>query len=209
MRKDLRIILILLSCNIFLFSSCVKEEDRYITYARITLNGKPYEHFDTQKWYLSPMFPVISEYNECNRQLYELGLFLRQRDYKGNAYLLHIYFDAPLQRLKINESYTIVPTADTLVYKEKRMEFIMKTWKERRQLSAFGSGGVSILSTINKDGSSDEITSLSGTCVLYGIDSKGFVHGHLKLTGFSSTAQRFNLEGNFTADAGQNNVGQK
>ena len=203
MRKNLRIILVLLSCNLFLLAGCTKEEDRYVTYAKITLNGELYEHYDSRNWIVPPIYPVISEYNECNRQLCELVLFLRQRGNKGNAYLLHVYFDAPLQRLEINEPYTIVSTTDTLLFKENRMGFIQKVWKNRRQLTTFGNGGVSILSSINKRESSNVITSLSGTCVLYEVDSMGFVHGYLKFVGSSSTAQRFNLEGNFTADAGK------
>ena len=90
-----------------------------------------------------------------------------------------------------------------MLFKENRMGFIQKVWKNRRQLTTFGNGGVSILSSINKGESSNVITSLSGTCVLYEVDSMGFVHGYLKFVGSSSTAQRFNLEGNFTADAGK------
>ena len=49
MIKFLKVSLILL-CNIFLLSSCMKEVEGYDTFATITLNGEVYKDYDSWNW---------------------------------------------------------------------------------------------------------------------------------------------------------------
>lgn len=203
MIKFLKVSLIL-SCNIFLLSSCMKEVEGYDIYATITLNGEVYKDYDSWNWLRHSRNPFFMSRLECEQQLTELELSLRkQPDNSSNdAYRLDIIFDSPLKKLKLKEPYTIVSTTDTLLYKNKPLDFYKKTWENRRYLPTFGSGGVSILSTITGDRRTGVVTSLSGTCVLNDLDKEGFAHGYLKLSGIWPTGKRYNLEGVFTANVG-------
>ena len=203
MTKFLKVSLILL-CNIFLLSSCMKEVEGYDTFATITLNGEVYKNYDSWNWLRSSYNPVFLSRLECEEQLTELDLYLRkQPDNRSNrAYSLDIIFDSPLKKLKLKEPYTIVSTADTLLYKNKPLDFYQKIWEDRRHLPTFGSGGVCILSTVTGYIRTAVVTSLSGICVLDEFDKKGFAHGYLKLSGIWPTGERCNLEGDFTAHAG-------
>ena len=107
-----------------------------------------------------------------------------------------------MKKLKLKEPYTIVSTADTLLYKNKPLDFYKKIWEDRRNLPTFSSGGVCILRTVTGDSRTEVVTSLSGTCVLNDYDKKGFAHGYLKLSGIWPTGERCYLEGDFTAHAG-------
>ena len=203
MIKFLKVSLILL-CNIFLLSSCMKEVEGYDTFATITLNGEVYKNYDSWNWLRSSYNPVFLSILGCEEQLTELDLYLRkQPDNRSNhAYSLYIVFDSPLKKLKLKEPYTIVSTEDTLLYKNKRLDFYKKIWEDRRHLPTFGSGGVCILRTMTGDSRTEVFTSLSGTCVLNDYDKKGFAHGYLKLSGIWPTGERYYLEGDFTAHAG-------
>ena len=155
-------------------------------------------------WLRSSYNPVFLSILGCEEQLTELDLYLRkQPDNRSNhAYSLYIVFDSPLKKLKLKEPYTIVSTEDTLLYKNKRLDFYKKIWEDRRHLPTFGSGGVCILRTMTGDSRTEVFTSLSGTCVLNDYDKKGFAHGYLKLSGIWPTGERCYLEGDFTAHAG-------
>ena len=203
MIKFLKVSLILL-CNTFLLSSCMKEVEGYDTFATITLNGEVYKNYDSWNWLRSSYNPSFLSILECEAQLTELDLYLRkQPDNRSNhAYSLYIVFDSPLKKLKLKEPYTIVSTEDTLLYKNKRLDFYKKIWEDRRHLPTFGSGGVCILRTMTGDSRTEVFTSLSGTCVLNDYDKKGFAHGYLKLSGIWPTGERCYLEGDFTAHAG-------
>ena len=203
MVKFLKVSLILL-CNIFLLSSCMKEVEGYDTFATITLNGEVYKDYDSWNWLRSSYNPSFLSRLECEGQLTELDLYLRkQPDNRSNyAYSLDIIFDSPLKKLKLKEPYTIVSTADTLLYKNKPLDFCKKIWEDRRNLPTFSSGGVCILRTVTGDSRTEVVTSLSGTCLLNDFDKKGFVHGYLKLSGIWPTGERCYLEGDFTAHAG-------
>ena len=203
MIKFLKVSLILL-CNTFLLSSCMKEVEGYDTFATITLNGEVYKNYDSWNWLRSSYNPVFLSILGCEEQLTELDLYLRkQPDNRSNhAYSLYIVFDSPLKKLKLKEPYTIVSTEDTLLYKNKRLDFYKKIWEDRRNLPTFGSGGVCILRTVTGDSRTEVVTSLSGTCLLNDFDKKGFVHGYLKLSGIWPTGERCYLEGDFTAHAG-------
>ncbi|MBW4738420.1 hypothetical protein KZO58_02620 [Prevotella histicola] len=203
MIKFLKVSLILL-CNTFLLSSCMREVEGYDTFATITLNGEVYKNYDSWNWLRSSYNPVFLSILGCEEQLTELDLYLRkQPDNRSNhAYSLYIVFDSPLKKLKLKEPYTIVSTEDTLLYKNKRLDFYKKIWEDRRHLPTFGSGGVCILRTMTGDSRTEVFTSLSGTCVLNDYDKKGFAHGYLKLSGIWPTGERCYLEGDFTAHAG-------
>ena len=203
MIKFLKVSLILL-CNTFLLSSCMKEVEGYDTFATITLNGEVYKDYDSWNWLRSSYNPVFLSILGSEEQLTELDLYLRkQPDNRSNhAYSLYIVFDSPLKKLKLKEPYTIVSTEDTLLYKNKRLDFYKKIWEDRRHLPTFGSGGVCILRTMTGDSRTEVFTSLSGTCVLNDYDKKGFAHGYLKLSGIWPTGERCYLEGDFTAHAG-------
>lgn len=203
MIKFLKISLILL-CNIFLLSSCMKEVEGYDTFATITLNGEVYKDYDSWNWLRSSQNPSFLSILECEGQLTELDLYLRKQtgNRSNHAYCLDIIFDSPLKKLKLKEPYTIVSTADTLLYKNKPLDFYKKIWEDRRNLPTFSSGGVCILRTVTGDSRTEVVTSLSGTCVLNDYDKKGFAHGYLKLSGIWPTGERYYLEGDFTAHAG-------
>ena len=203
MIKFLKVSLILL-CNIFLLSSCMKEVEGYDTFATITLNGEVYKNYDSWNWLRSSQNPSFLSILECEGQLTELDLYLRKQtgNRSNHAYSLDIVFDSPLKKLKLKEPYTIVSTADTLLYKNKPLDFYKKIWEDRRNLPTFGSGGVCILRTVTGDSRTEVVTSLSGTCLLNDFDKKGFVHGYLKLSGIWPTGERCYLEGDFTAHAG-------
>ena len=203
MTKFLKVSLILL-CNTFLLSSCMKEVEGYDTFATITLNGEVYKDYDSWNWLRSSYNPSFLSILECEAQLEELDLYLRKQpgNRSNHAYSLDIIFDSPLKKLKLKEPYTIVSTADTLLYKNKRLDFYKKIWEDRRHLPTFGSGGVCILRTMTGDSRTEVFTSLSGTCVLNDYDKKGFAHGYLKLSGIWPTGERCYLEGDFTAHAG-------
>ena len=203
MTKFLKVSLILL-CNIFLLSSCMKEVEGYDTFATITLNGEVYKDYDSWNWLRSSQNPSFLSILECEGQLTELDLYLRKQpgNRSNHAYSLDIIFDSPLKKLKLKEPYTIVSTEDTLLYKNKRLDFYKKIWEDRRHLPTFGSGGVCILRTMTGDSRTEVFTSLSGTCVLNDYDKKGFAHGYLKLSGIWPTGERCYLEGDFTAHAG-------
>jgi len=182
----------------------MKEVEGYDTFATITLNGEVYKNYDSWNWLRSSYNPVFLSRLECEEQLTELDLYLRkQPDNRSNhAYSLDIIFDSPLKKLKLKEPYTIVSTADTLLYKNKPLDFYKKIWEDRRYLPTFGSGGVCILRTVTGHIRTAVVTSLSGTCVLNDYDKKGFAHGYLKLSGIWPTGERCYLEGDFTAHAG-------
>ena len=203
MIKFLKVSLILL-CNIFLLSSCMKEVEGYDTFATITLNGEVYKNYDSWNWLRSSQNPSFLSILECEGQLTELDLYLRKQtgNRSNHAYCLDIIFDSPLKKLKLKEPYTIVSTADTLLYKNKPLDFYKKIWEDRRNLPTFSSGGVCILRTVTGDSRTEVVTSLSGTCVLNDYDKKGFAHGYLKLSGIWPTGERCYLEGDFTAHAG-------
>lgn len=203
MIKFLKVSLILL-CNIFLLSSCMKEVEGYDTFATITLNGEVYKDYDSWNWLRSSYNPSFLSILECEGQLEELDLYLRKQpgNRSNHAYCLDIIFDSPLKKLKLKEPYTIVSTADTLLYKNKPLDFYKKIWEDRRNLPTFSSGGVCILRTVTGDSRTEVVTSLSGTCLLNDYDKKGFVHGYLKLSGIWPTGERCYLEGDFTAHAG-------
>lgn len=203
MTKFLKVSLILL-CNIFLLSSCMKEVEGYDTFATITLNGEVYKDYDSWNWLRSSQNPSFLSILECEGQLTELDLYLRKQtgNRSNHAYCLDIIFDSPLKKLKLKEPYTIVSTADTLLYKNKPLDFYKKIWEDRRNLPTFSSGGVCILRTVTGDSRTEVVTSLSGTCVLNDYDKKGFAHGYLKLSGIWPTGERYYLEGDFTAHAG-------
>ena len=203
MIKFLKVYLILL-CNIFLLSSCMKEVEGYDTFATITLNGEVYKDYDSWNWLRSSQNPSFLSILECEGQLTELDLYLRKQtgNRSNHAYCLDIIFDSPLKKLKLKEPYTIVSTADTLLYKNKPLDFYKKIWEDRRNLPTFSSGGVCILRTVIGDSRTEVVTSLSGTCLLNDFDKKGFVHGYLKLSGIWPTGERCYLEGDFTAHAG-------
>ena len=203
MIKFLKVSLILL-CNTFLLSSCMKEVEGYDTFATITLNGEVYKNYDSWNWLRSSQNPSFLSILECEGQLTELDLYLRKQtgNRSNHAYSLDIVFDSPLKKLKLKEPYTIVSTADTLLYKNKPLDFYKKIWEDRRNLPTFGSGGVCILRTVTGDSRTEVVTSLSGTCLLNDFDKKGFVHGYLKLSGIWPTGERCYLEGDFTAHAG-------
>ena len=203
MIKFLKVSLILL-CNIFLLSSCMKEVEGYDTFATITLNGEVYKDYDSWNWLRSSQNPSFLSILECEGQLTELDLYLRKQtgNRSNHAYSLDIVFDSPLKKLKLKEPYTIVSTADTLLYKNKPLDFYKRIWEDRRNLPTFGSGGVCILRTVTGDSRTEVVTSLSGTCLLNDFDKKGFVHGYLKLSGIWPTGERCYLEGDFTAHAG-------
>lgn len=203
MIKFLKVSLILL-CNIFLLSSCMKEVEGYDTFATITLNGEVYKDYDSWNWLRSSQNPSFLSILECEGQLTELDLYLRKQtgNRSNHAYCLDIIFDSPLKKLKLKEPYTIVSTADTLLYKNKPLDFYKKIWEDRRNLPTFSSGGVCILRTVIGDSRTEVVTSLSGTCLLNDFDKKGFVHGYLKLSGIWPTGERCYLEGDFTAHAG-------
>ena len=203
MIKFLKVSLILL-CNIFLLSSCMKEVEGYDTFATITLNGEVYKDYDSWNWLRSSHNPSFLSILECEGQLTELDLYLRKQpgNRSNHAYCLDIIFDSPLKKLKLKEPYTIVSTADTLLYKNKPLDFYKKIWEDRRNLPTFSSGGVCILRTVIGDSRTEVVTSLSGTCLLNDFDKKGFVHGYLKLSGIWPTGERCYLEGDFTAHAG-------
>ena len=203
MIKFLKVSLILL-CNIFLLSSCMKEVEGYDTFATITLNGEVYKNYDSWNWLRSSQNPSFLSILECEGQLTELDLYLRKQtgNRSNHAYCLDIIFDSPLKKLKLKEPYTIVSTADTLLYKNKPLDFYKKIWEDRRNLPTFSSGGVCILRTVTGDSRTEVVTSLSGTCLLNDFDKKGFVHGYLKLSGIWPTGERCYLEGDFTAHAG-------
>jgi len=203
MIKFLKVSLILL-CNIFLLSSCMKEVEGYDTFATITLNGEVYKDYDSWNWLRSSQNPSFLSILECEGQLTELDLYLRKQtgNRSNHAYCLDIIFDSPLKKLKLKEPYTIVSTEDTLLYKNKPLDFYKKIWEDRRNLPTFGSGGVCILRTVTGDSRTEVVTSLSGTCILDDFDKKGFVHGYLKLSGIWPTGERYYLEGDFTAHAG-------
>ena len=203
MIKFLKVSLILL-CNTFLLSSCMKEVEGYDTFATITLNGEVYKDYDSWNWLRSSYNPSFLSILECEAQLEELDLYLRKQpgNRSNHAYSLDIIFDSPLKKLKLKEPYTIVSTEDTLLYKNKRLDFYKKIWEDRRHLPTFGSGGVCILRTMTGDSRTEVFTSLSGTCVLNDYDKKGFAHGYLKLSGIWPTGERCYLEGDFTAHAG-------
>ena len=203
MIKFLKVSLILL-CNTFLLSSCMKEVEGYDTFATITLNGEVYKDYDSWNWLRSSQNPSFLSILECEGQLTELDLYLRKQtgNRSNHAYCLDIIFDSPLKKLKLKEPYTIVSTADTLLYKNKPLDFYKKIWEDRRNLPTFSSGGVCILRTVTGDSRTEVVTSLSGTCVLNDYDKKGFAHGYLKLSGIWPTGERCYLEGDFTAHAG-------
>ena len=203
MIKFLKVSLILL-CNIFLLSSCMKEVEGYDTFATITLNGEVYKDYDSWNWLRSSQNPSFLSILECEGQLTELELYLRKQtgNRSNHAYCLDIIFDSPLKKLKLKEPYTIVSTEDTFLYKNKPLDFYKKIWEDRRNLPTFGSGGVCILRTVTGDSRTEVVTSLSGTCILDDFDKKGFVHGYLKLSGIWPTGERYYLEGDFTAHAG-------
>ena len=203
MIKFLKVSLILL-CNIFLLSSCMKEVEGYDTFATITLNGEVYKDYDSWNWLRSSQNPSFLSILECEGQLTELDLYLRKQtgNRSNHAYCLDIIFDSPLKKLKLKEPYTIVSTEDTLLYKNKPLDFYKKIWEDRRNLPTFSSGGVCILRTVTGDSRTEVVTSLSGTCILDDFDKKGFVHGYLKLSGIWPTGERYYLEGDFTAHAG-------
>ena len=203
MTKFLKVSLILL-CNTFLLSSCMKEVEGYDTFATITLNGEVYKDYDSWNWLRSSQNPSFLSILECEGQLTELDLYLRKQtgNRSNHAYCLDIIFDSPLKKLKLKEPYTIVSTADTLLYKNKPLDFYKKIWEDRRNLPTFSSGGVCILRTVTGDSRTEVVTSLSGTCVLNDYDKKGFAHGYLKLSGIWPTGERCYLEGDFTAHAG-------
>lgn len=203
MIKFLKVSLILL-CNIFLLSSCMKEVEGYDTFATITLNGEVYKDYDSWNWLRSSQNPSFLSILECEGQLTELDLYLRKQtgNRSNHAYCLDIIFDSPLKKLKLKEPYTIVSTADTLLYKNKPLDFYKKIWEDRQNLPTFSSGGVCILRTVTGDSRTEVVTSLSGTCVLNDYDKKGFAHGYLKLSGIWPTGERCYLEGDFTAHAG-------
>ena len=203
MIKFLKVFLILL-CNIFLLSSCMKEVEGYDTFATITLNGEVYKDYDSWNWLRSSQNPSFLSILECEGQLTELDLYLRKQtgNRSNHAYCLDIIFDSPLKKLKLKEPYTIVSTADTLLYKNKPLDFYKKIWEDRRNLPTFSSGGVCILRTVTGDSRTEVVTSLSGTCLLNDFDKKGFAHGYLKLSGIWPTGERCYLEGDFTAHAG-------
>lgn len=203
MIKFLKVSLILL-CNIFLLSSCMKEVEGYDTFATITLNGEVYKDYDSWNWLRSSQNPSFLSILECEGQLTELDLYLRKQtgNRSNHAYCLDIIFDSPLKKLKLKEPYTIVSTADTLLYKNKPLDFYKKIWEDRRNLPTFSSGGVCILRTVTGDSRTEVVTSLSGTCLLNDFDKKGFAHGYLKLSGIWPTGERYYLEGDFTAHAG-------
>lgn len=203
MIKFLKVSLILL-CNIFLLSSCMKEVEGYDTFATITLNGEVYKDYDSWNWLRSSQNPSFLSILECEGQLTELDLYLRKQtgNRSNHAYCLDIIFDSPLKKLKLKEPYTIVSTADTLLYKNKPLDFYKKIWEDRRNLPTFSSGGVCILRTVTGDSRTEVVTSLSGTCVLNDYDKKGFAHGYIKLSGIWPTGERCYLEGDFTAHAG-------
>ena len=203
MIKFLKVSLILLY-NIFLLSSCMKEVEGYDTFATITLNGEVYKNYDSWNWLRSSQNPSFLSILECEGQLTELDLYLRKQtgNRSNHAYCLDIIFDSPLKKLKLKEPYTIVSTADTLLYKNKPLDFYKKIWEDRRNLPTFSSGGVCILRTVTGDSRTEVVTSLSGTCLLNDFDKKGFVHGYLKLSGIWPTGERCYLEGDFTAHAG-------
>ena len=203
MIKFLKVSLILL-CNIFLLSSCMKEVEGYDTFATITLNGEVYKDYDSWNWLRSSQNPSFLSILECEGQLTELDLYLRKQtgNRSNHAYCLDIIFDSPLKKLKLKEPYTIVSTADTLLYKNKPLDFYKKIWEDRRNLPTFSSGGVCILRTVTGDSRTEVVTSLSGTCLLNDFDKKRFVHGYLKLSGIWPTGERCYLEGDFTAHAG-------
>jgi len=182
----------------------MKEVEGYDTFATITLNGEVYKDYDSWNWLRSSYNPSFLSRLECEAQLEELDLYLRkQPDNRSNhAYSLDIIFDSPLKKLKLKEPYTIVSTADTLLYKNKPLDFYKKIWEDRRHLPTFGSGGVCILRTVTGHIRTAVVTSLSGTCVLNDYDKKGFAHGYLKLSGIWPTGERCYLEGDFTAHAG-------
>jgi len=182
----------------------MKEVEGYDTFATITLNGEVYKNYDSWNWLRSSYNPVFLSILGCEEQLTELDLYLRkQPDNRSNhAYSLDIVFDSPLKKLKLKEPYTIVSTEDTLLYKNKRLDFYKKIWEDRRHLPTFGSGGVCILRTVTGHIRTAVVTSLSGTCVLNDYDKKGFAHGYLKLSGIWPTGERYYLEGDFTAHAG-------
>ena len=203
MIKFLKVSLILLY-NIFLLSSCMKEVEGYDTFATITLNGEVYKDYDSWNWLRSSQNPSFLSILECEGQLTELDLYLRKQtgNRSNHAYCLDIIFDSPLKKLKLKEPYTIVSTADTLLYKNKPLDFYKKIWEDRRNLPTFSSGGVCILRTVTGDSRTEVVTSLSGTCLLNDFDKKRFVHGYLKLSGIWPTGERCYLEGDFTAHAG-------
>lgn len=200
MTKLPRDLVLLVLCNIFLLSSCCKEED--IVYARININGEYYEDFETKNCLYAPSGPMIFSCSECENQLYDLLLFLRPKASKNSECALHVYFDAPLGKIKKDECYYIVPTTDTLLFLDKILEFDQKTWQERKELPTFGNGGVSILLTGDSKGYVTDITSLSGTCIINSVDSKGIANGYLNLSGVSSGGKEYNLYGSFTAYVG-------
>ncbi len=203
MTKLPRNLVLLVLCNIFLLSSCCKEED--IVYARININGEQYEDFETKNCLYTPSGPMIFNCSECKDQLYYLPLLLRSKTSKNYVYSLYVYFEAPLTKLKTDEYYNIVPTADSLLFSDKILEFDQKIWQERKELPTFGNGGVSILLTGDSKGYVTDITSLSGTCIIYDVDSKGIANGYLKLSGVSTSSKTYHVEGSFTAYLGNNN----
>ena len=182
----------------------MKEVEGYDTFATITLNGEVYKDYDSWNWLRSSYNPSFLSILECEAQLAELDLYLRKQpgNRSNHAYSLDIIFDSPLKKLKLKEPYTIVSTADTLLYKNKPLDFYKKIWEDRRNLPTFSSGGVCILRTVTGDSRTEVVTSLSGTCVLNDYDKKGFAHGYLKLSGIWPTGERCYLEGDFTAHAG-------
>ena len=182
----------------------MKEVEGYDTFATITLNGEVYKDYDSWNWLRSSQNPSFLSILECEGQLTELDLYLRKQtgNRSNHAYCLDIIFDSPLKKLKLKEPYTIVSTADTLLYKNKPLDFYKKIWEDRRHLPTFGSGGVCILRTVTGHIRTAVVTSLSGTCVLNDYDKKGFAHGYLKLSGIWPTGERYYLEGDFTAHAG-------
>ena len=182
----------------------MKEVEGYDTFATITLNGEVYKDYDSWNWLRSSYNPSFLSILECEAQLEELDLYLRKQpgNRSNHAYSLDIIFDSPLKKLKLKEPYTIVSTADTLLYKNKPLDFYKKIWEDRRNLPTFSSGGVCILRTVTGDSRTEVVTSLSGTCVLNDYDKKGFAHGYLKLSGIWPTGERYYLEGDFTAHAG-------
>ena len=182
----------------------MKEVEGYDTFATITLNGEVYKDYDSWNWLRSSQNPSFLSILECEGQLTELDLYLRKQtgNRSNHAYCLDIIFDSPLKKLKLKEPYTIVSTADTLLYKNKPLDFYKKIWEDRRNLPTFSSGGVCILRTVIGDSRTEVVTSLSGTCVLNDYDKKGFAHGYLKLSGIWPTGERCYLEGDFTAHAG-------
>ena len=200
MTKLPRNLVLLVLCNIFLLSSCCKEED--IVYARININGEYYEDFETKNCLYTPSGPMIFPWSECENQLFELTLLLSAKASKNRDCALHVYFDAPLGKLQTKEAFSIVTTVDTLLFKDKPLKFLDKTWRDRKELPTFGSGGVSILLTADMNEKTNDIASLSGTCIINSVDSKGIANGYLKLSGVSYGGKEYNLYGSFTAYVG-------